>query len=145
MSVNSGLKATKIIDQRKAFYRQRIPESSCARKETVDIDIFVKSRNADRKIMQSIRITSRPPLRESKWNQLRQFRWTSSKGIPIEKTKAGYILTMCQLLNRIFNNCTQLSIHSYHPDKGNKLNVNKTESSVFAAVNREWEGGSRFT
>ena len=52
---------------------------------------------------------------------------------------------MCQLLNRIFNNCTQLSIHSYHPDKGNKLNVNKTESSVFAAVNREWEGGSRFT
>ena len=26
MSVNSGLKATKIIGQRKAFYRQRIPE-----------------------------------------------------------------------------------------------------------------------
>ena len=36
MSVNSGLKATKIIGQRKAFYRQGIPESSCARKETVD-------------------------------------------------------------------------------------------------------------
>ena len=60
MSVNSGLKATKIRGQRKAFYRQRIPESSCATKETVDIDIFVKSRNGDRKIMQSIRITSRP-------------------------------------------------------------------------------------
>ena len=29
-----------IIGQRKAFYRQRIPESSCARKETVDIDIL---------------------------------------------------------------------------------------------------------
>ena len=41
MSVNSGLKATKIIGQRKAFYRQRIPEFSCARKETVDIDIKV--------------------------------------------------------------------------------------------------------
>ena len=27
-----GLKATKIICQRKAFYRQRIPEFSCARK-----------------------------------------------------------------------------------------------------------------
>ena len=49
MSVNSRLKATKIIGQRKAFYRQRIPESSCAKKETVDIDILVISRNGDRK------------------------------------------------------------------------------------------------
>ena len=60
MSVNSRLKATKIVGQRKAFYRQRIPESSCARKETVDIDILVTSRNGDTKIMQSIRIRSRP-------------------------------------------------------------------------------------
>ena len=56
MFVNSGLKATKIIDQRKAFYRQRIPEFSRARKETVDTDILVTSRNSDKKIMQSIRI-----------------------------------------------------------------------------------------
>ena len=50
ISVNSRLnKATKIIGQRKAFYRQRIPESSCAKKETVDIDILVASRNGDRK------------------------------------------------------------------------------------------------
>ena len=63
MSVNSRLKATKVIGQRKAFYRQRIPEFSCARKETVDIDILVTSRNGDRKIMQSIRITSTPPSR----------------------------------------------------------------------------------
>ena len=56
ISVNSGLKATKIIRQRKAFYRQRIPESSHARKETVDIDILVTSRNGEWKIMQSIRI-----------------------------------------------------------------------------------------
>ena len=69
MSVNSGLKATKIIDQRKAFYTQRIPEFSCARKETVDTDILVTSRNAERKIIQSIRITSRPPSRNRKWNQ----------------------------------------------------------------------------
>ena len=53
MSVNSGLKTTKIIGQRKAFYRQRIPEFNHARKETVDIDILVTSRNGDRKIMQS--------------------------------------------------------------------------------------------
>ena len=60
MSVNSKLKATSIIVlQRKAFYRQRIPGFSCARKETVDIDIFITSRNGDRKVMQSIRITSR--------------------------------------------------------------------------------------
>ena len=44
MSVNSRLKATKIIDQRKAFQKQRILEPSCARKETVDIYILVTSR-----------------------------------------------------------------------------------------------------
>ena len=74
MSVNSRLKANKIICQRNAFKRQRIPESSCARKETVDIDILVTSRNGDKKIMQSIRITSRPTLRIRKWNQFSQFR-----------------------------------------------------------------------
>ena len=68
MSVNSGLKATKIIVQRKAFYRQRIPESRCVRKETVDIEVLVKSRDGDRKIIQSIRITSRPPSRKRNWN-----------------------------------------------------------------------------
>ena len=74
ISVNSRLKATKIIGQRKAFHRQRIPESSCARKETVDIDILVTSRNGDRKIMQSIRITIRLSSRIRKWNQFSQFR-----------------------------------------------------------------------
>ena len=44
MSVNSS--------QRKAFYRERIPECSCPRKETVDI--LATSRNGNRKIMQSI-------------------------------------------------------------------------------------------
>ena len=73
MSVNSRLKATKTIGQRKAFYRQEIPEYSCTRKGTVDIDILVTSRNGDRKIMQSIRITSRPTSRKRKWNQLSQF------------------------------------------------------------------------
>ena len=64
MSVNSRLKATKIIGQRKTFYRQRILESSCARKETVDMYILVTSRNVHRKIVQSFRITSRLPSRE---------------------------------------------------------------------------------
>ena len=73
MSVNSRLKDTKIIGQRKAFYKQRISEFSRARKETVDIDILVTSRNDDRKIMQSTRITSRPRLRKRKWNKLSQF------------------------------------------------------------------------
>ena len=85
-SVNSRLKATMIIGHRKAFYRQRIPESSYARKQTVDIDILVTSRNGDRKIVQSIRITSRPPSRKRKWNQLNQFWRTSTRVIPIEKT-----------------------------------------------------------
>ena len=73
MAVNSGLKATQIIDQRKAFYRRRIPEFSRVRKETVDIDILVTSGNGDRNIMQSIRVTSRPLSRKRKWNQLSQF------------------------------------------------------------------------
>ena len=73
MSVNSRLKATKIMGQRKAFYRQRIPEFSCARKETVDIDILVTFRNGDRKIMQSIRITTRSLSMIRKRNQLSQF------------------------------------------------------------------------
>ena len=73
MSVNSGLKATKTIGQRKAIYRHRILEFSCARKETVHIDILVTSKNGDRKILQSIRITSRPPSRKMKLNQLGQF------------------------------------------------------------------------
>ena len=73
MSVDSVLKATKIIDQRKAFYLQRIPEFNRPRKETADIDILVTSTDGDRKIMQFIRITSRPPSRKWKCNQLRQF------------------------------------------------------------------------
>ena len=73
MSVNFKLKATKIIGQRKAFFRQKIPEPSCARKETVDIDILVTSRNGDRKVMESIRIMSRSNSRKRKWNQLSQF------------------------------------------------------------------------
>ena len=74
MSANSKLKATKIIGQRKAFFRQRIPESSCARKETVVIDILVTYRNGDRKIMQSIRIRRRPSSKIKNWNQFSQFR-----------------------------------------------------------------------
>ena len=73
MSVNSRLKTTEIISQRKAFYRQRVPESSCARKETVEIDILVTSRNGFREIIQSIRLMIRPPSRKGKWNQLSQF------------------------------------------------------------------------
>ena len=73
MPVNSGLKATKIIVPRKEFYRQIIPEFSRARKETVDVGILVTSWNGDRKIMQSIKITSRRTLRKKKWNQLSQF------------------------------------------------------------------------
>ena len=73
MPVNSRLKAIKIIGQRKAFYGQKITESSCESKETVDIDALVISRNSEAKIMQSIRIMSRPPFRKRKWNQWNQF------------------------------------------------------------------------
>ena len=42
--INSRLKAIYIIGQKKAFCGQRIPESSCTRKETVDIEILIISR-----------------------------------------------------------------------------------------------------
>ena len=63
MLVNSRLKATEIISRKKEFYKQRIPESSCARKETVGVDILITSGNCDRNITQSIRMTSRRPSR----------------------------------------------------------------------------------
>ena len=58
----------------KAVHEQRIPVSSCARKEPVDINILIASRNGDKKTMHSIRITERPPSRKRKWNQSSQFR-----------------------------------------------------------------------
>ena len=69
---------------RKSVYRGLV---SCARKKTVDIGILVTSKNGDRKIMQSIWITSRPTSRKRKWNQLSQFWRTSTKVIPKEKTR----------------------------------------------------------
>ena len=66
MSVNSELKAAKTIGQRKAFYKQRIPEFSCARKETVHIDILVTSRMSgefdSRKDSQSTKFEQRPRI-----------------------------------------------------------------------------------
>ena len=52
MSVNSRLKATQILDQSKAFYRQKLPEPKYARKGTVDIESLVTSKNGDRRILQ---------------------------------------------------------------------------------------------
>ena len=69
----SRIRATK-IGQRNAFYWQRILESSCVRKETIEIDILVTSMNGGRKILQSIRIASIPPLGIRKWNQSNHFR-----------------------------------------------------------------------
>ena len=86
MTVNSSFKAIYIIGERKVFYRQRIPGSSRARKETINVDILATSENGDRKIMQSIRITSKHPSRIRKRNQLSQFSGTSTKVIPTEKT-----------------------------------------------------------
>ena len=69
VSINSRFKAILIISQRKTICRQRPPEPSSARKETADIDIPQTSSNGDRKIMQTIRITSEPATRMRKGNQ----------------------------------------------------------------------------
>ena len=58
----------------------------CEERNCVNIDILVASRNGEKKIVQSIRITSRPSSRRRQWNQLSQFRRTSTTVIPTEKT-----------------------------------------------------------
>ena len=57
-------------------------------------------KNSDRKIMQSIRITSRPPTKKRKWNQLSHFWRTSTKVIPIEKLQNSHFLKMSQGFQR---------------------------------------------
>ena len=47
----------------KSFCRKRIPESSCARKESINKDILITRRKDDRKIMQPIRMTKGPAIR----------------------------------------------------------------------------------
>ena len=47
------------------------------------IDILVTSKNGYRKIVQSIRITSRSLSRIKKWNQFSQFRRMSIKVTPV--------------------------------------------------------------
>ena len=78
------------ISQRKAFYRQRIQEYSCIRKQTVDIDILVTSRSGHIKIKESLRISRRPSLKKFKWNQLSQFSRTSTKVIYTYKKDLGW-------------------------------------------------------
>ena len=69
MSVNSRIKAPRSYVKRKHYIGIKF-------QSLADTDILVTSGNSDRKIMQSIRITSRPPWRIRKWNQFSQFRWT---------------------------------------------------------------------
>ena len=45
MSINSRFKSHQITGQRQIYCRQRIPISSCVKKETVAIDILITSRN----------------------------------------------------------------------------------------------------
>ena len=73
VSINSKRKIIKIVGQEKAFYRQRIAQSSCARKETVKIDI-IKSRNDERKLTKPNRTSSGPSPKIKKRNQFSQFR-----------------------------------------------------------------------
>ena len=63
VSFNSRLQAIEIICQRRAFWRQRIPEPFFAKKETVIKYILIIPRNSDRKIMQLIRTTIGTVLR----------------------------------------------------------------------------------
>ena len=54
------------MGKKKALYWQKIPESRCVRKETVDINVCITSSNGDRKTKQSVRKTSRLSSRKRK-------------------------------------------------------------------------------
>ena len=59
MATNSKLKIIQITRKGKPFQMPRIQESSsCTSKETVEIDILIKSRNVGRKTMQPTEMTS---------------------------------------------------------------------------------------
>ena len=62
------------MSQEKAFCRQRITQSSCAKKETADRDIIKTSKKGDRKIMQTVRIRNGSPTQISQKKQFGQFR-----------------------------------------------------------------------
>ena len=70
MSVNSGLKATKILGQRKAIYRQRIPQFSRARKEIAAIDILS---NTYRKDLSWPHFDNKPRVQEKQQLKYQQF------------------------------------------------------------------------
>ena len=83
MCVNSKIKAIWIIGQRKAFYRQRIPESSCAVKETAGIDILVASWNGDKKSYNTIcqnNYTIQYYLLDLAWEKGNGTSWASPDG-----------------------------------------------------------------
>ena len=76
MPFSSRLTAIYFIGQRKAFCRQIIQNSSCSRKETVDLDMLLKSRNDEQKVMQPIAITNAILRRTRKRNHSSQCKWT---------------------------------------------------------------------
>ena len=63
-----------------------IPRYSCARKETVDLDIHVRSRKSDRKKMQSFRTTSRSrsPTIKKEAEKVQPVQINTNKVLPIK-------------------------------------------------------------
>ena len=89
MPINTNLKELKIISTRKSFSTKAIISiklfilrksfsrnfrQTCKRTEIFYIDILITIREGDRKIMQLIRSTKRPPMTLRKRNQFPHFR-----------------------------------------------------------------------
>ena len=101
-----------ILDERKAHlktfrqmwrYAKAIAHLICitwARREKCWHKHPYKSYNVDTKIMKPTRKLREPSPRKMNLNQFNEFRWTSLKVLPIEKTYAGYILVISQGFNR---------------------------------------------
>ena len=103
--------------QREVLSRQRIPGSSCVRKETIDINILVKSGNGDRKITESIRILSRPPSKPRMVVLVLQ--WGYGKSLKSLYIVCKRVLTPLYCLSPFFQICPILAPPPHFPVTSN--------------------------
>ena len=108
MSVNSRLKSHLDHRSKESILQAESFQSLVVQgKKTVDVHILVTSRNGDRKVIHSIRITSRPSSRIWKWNQFCQFWWRSTKEYLQKRLKLATFQQRAKGLANVIFECTE--------------------------------------
>ena len=117
MSVNSRLIATNIIGQRKAFYRLRTPESSSARKETVDLDIL--------------------GTYLSGWSTILLFTSSSKSLLTSERRLTGVVLFSCST----FPNIVKYRVHHWNAWHKDLLSATPSAVIQYVSLNKSSDNG----